>query len=221
MNVAFVPAPVARRLHPGSAEAGTSDRRKVLAPGLDLVLLTRLMRRGGSLWFCGRVLVLASLSACGPKPSVRYLGTNFGRAPKPVEEMEVIRTGDPEGRFQDLGTVVVTCPSEAKGDFSGDSQFNGCTYEWAVWQARSRAATNGGDGIHAVETAVNSSGKVVNLQASVFVRLPPRVSASPEAAGEPKPAVEQRLRELEKLKADRLITPEEYATKRAEILKDI
>ena len=32
---------------------------------------------------------------------------------------------------------------------------------------------------------------------------------------------EERLRQLEKLKNEKLITPEEYTAKRAEILKDI
>jgi hypothetical protein len=177
---------------------------------------------------CAEVVVFASMLGCGPEaPYVRYSGTNFGRTPKPVSDMEIVRTGAPQGRFQDLGTVTVTCPSQAQQvAFSGVQQIGGCSYEWAVWQACSRASTNGGDGIRAIDATMNSSGKVVTLQASVFVRLPPLVSAqSPQAdprpAAAPRPTVEERLKHLEKLKADGLISPEEYTTKRQEILKDI
>lgn len=151
---------------------------------------------------------------------MRYNGTTFGRAPKPIEAIEVLRTDAPKGRFQDLGTVIVTCPSEAEKFLGGVQMVGGCSYEWAVWQACNRAATNGADGIHSIETAVNSSGNVVNLRASVFVRLPPLVSA-PEAPKDQKPTVEERLYHLDKLKADGLISPEEHAKRREEILHEI
>jgi hypothetical protein len=179
-------------------------------------------------WVLGvAVASLAGLAACGPpRPYVRYDGANFGRPPKPVQAMEIQRSGAPEGRIQDLGTVIVTCPSEAAGVPGGVQMFGGCSYEWAVWQACNRAAANGADGIHAIETSVNSAGKVVSLRASAFVRLPPHVTeASPPAPAAAqktaKPTVEERLRHLDRLKADGLITPEEHARRRAEILQEI
>jgi hypothetical protein len=176
------------------------------------------------------VAALVALSSCGPPgPYVRYVGGNFGRAPKPIGDMEILRASLPEGRFQDLGTVTVTCPSQAEQAFGHVEQVGGCSYEWAVWQACNRASTNGGDGIHSIETAVSSSGNVVNLRASVFVRLPPLVADPAPRREQPpgpapqqqKPTVEERLRHLDKLKADGLITPDEHAKRREEILKEI
>jgi len=164
-------------------------------------------------------------AACGPPaPYVRYSGINFGRQPKPVDSMEILRTGAPAGRFQDLGTVIVTCPSQGEYVYGGSLQVGGCRYEWAVYQACQRASATGADGIHSIDASINTSGNVVSLRASVFVRLPPLVSApTPEKTAEKTPAssVEERLKHLEKLKQDGLITPDEYAKKREEILKDI
>ncbi|HLK93280.1 MAG TPA: SHOCT domain-containing protein [Polyangia bacterium] len=178
-------------------------------------------------WVAGVSMAgLVAVAACGPpSPYVRYAGTNFGRAPKPVQEMEVLRASSPEGRFQDLGTVTVTCPSQAEHAFGAMQMTGGCSYEWAVWQASNRAAANGADGIRAIETTMSSSGRVITLIASVFVRLPPHVAAAPPPAPPDektaKPPVEERLRHLDKLKADGLITPEEHARRREEILKEI
>lgn len=164
------------------------------------------------------VACLAGLAGCVPSPYVRYQGSNFGRPPKPIQEMEVLRGTIPEGRFQDLGTVSVTCPG-TRGTLGG------CSYEWAVWQACNTAAANGGDGVHSIDTAINPYGKVVSLVASVFVRLPPHVAAAPAPPPRddraPKPSLEERLRRLDKLKADGVITPEEHARRREEILREI
>jgi hypothetical protein len=174
-----------------------------------------------------------SLSACGPPPPyVRYQGDVYQRKPKAVSEIDVLRGEPPETvRFQDLGTVIVTCPSvtEGGGGPSGYSaaQVGGCSYEWAIWSARQRAANVGADGIHTISTAVNGAGVVVNLTTSAFVYLPqhvatPAPTTSAELpASEPSESVEERLKRLEKLRADQLITPEEYAKKRAQILDDI
>jgi hypothetical protein len=126
--------------------------------------------------------------------------------------MEVFRGNVPSGRFQDLGTVTVRCPSQG--------EFGGCEYDWAVRQAALRAASEGGDGIHSIDSAVNASGRVVSLNASAFVRLPPLVS-SPPPLEDQKPTVEERLRQLDKLKQDGLINQDEYDQKRQQILNDI
>ena len=103
------------------------------------------------------------------------------------------------------------------------AQIGGCHYSWAVRQACERASAAGADGIHSVETATNSAGAVVSLRASVFVRLPKLVVPPPPKPPEkkPEPTVKERLQQLDELKADELITPEEYAKKRAEILDEI
>jgi hypothetical protein len=176
-----------------------------------------------------RVVVLAAVGAAGvagcnsvPPPRVQYMGDTFRRKPKPVETMEVYRVGPPPPRFRDLGTVVVTCPSETETDplFHSTSAVGGCSYEWGVWKACQRAADAGADGIHSIEAAANSGGAIVSLRASVFVRLPPLVAPPPKEDTE-RPSVEDRLERLDKLKNDQLITPEEYDKKRAEILREL
>jgi hypothetical protein len=167
-------------------------------------------------------LVAVVAVACGPPaPYIRYVGTNFGRQPRPVESMETFRTTTPDGRFQDLGTVTVTCPSASESvPFGGVQQVGGCTYDWAVFQACKRASATGADGIHSIETTVNNSGKVVSLRASAFVRLPPLVSV-PTSRETQNPSIEERLQHLDKLKQDGLINPDEYARTREEILRGI
>jgi hypothetical protein len=160
-------------------------------------------------------------AACAPTdPYIRYDGADFGRKAKPVDEMEVLRAAPPAppARYEDLGTVVVTCPS-----FGTATHIGGCDYHWAVRLACERAAAAGADGIHTIETATNPSGATISLKASVFVRLPQRGAAAPAAAPPPKPqpTVQERLRQLEELKKAELITPEEYQKKRAEILEEI
>jgi hypothetical protein len=168
----------------------------------------------------------ALIAGCAaPEPYVRYDGDRWRRAPKPADDMEVFRAGPPPPRYRDLGTVVVTCPSEGAwvpGPFGGHgSTVGGCYYDWAVEKARENAAAAGGDGIHTIESTTNSAGLVVSLRASVFVHLPKLVVPPKPPDKKPEPTVKERLQQLDELKADQLITPEEYDKKRAEILDDI
>jgi len=178
------------------------------------------------------ILVLAATgglcaTGCGPpQPYVRYDGNHFGRKAKPVDDMEVLRAGPPPApaRYQDLGTVEVTCPSQMAQTFGGAASVGGCNYHWAVRRACERAAEAGADGIHSIDSAASGSGATVSLRASVFVRLPRRVAAATPTPPQPKkaePTVQERLRQLEELKKEELITPEEYQKKRAEILEEI
>jgi hypothetical protein len=172
------------------------------------------------------VLLLAAvgggqIAACVPEPYVRYDGRTFGRKAKSVDDMEVLRAAPPAApaRYQDLGTVVVTCPS-----FGASTHVGGCDYSWAVRKACESAAAAGADGIHTIETATNPSGATISLKASAFVRLPSRVAAEPAPAPPPQkplPTVQERLRQLEELRKEQLITPEEYQKKRAQILAEI
>jgi hypothetical protein len=165
-------------------------------------------------------------------PYVRYQGTNFGRK-RSVDDIEVLRTARPSGRFQDIGTVIVVCPSRARGDNFANTAYaeGGCNYEGAVNLACIRAASNGADGIHSLEVSTNVAGNVTNLRASAFVRLPALAKPAPPATAEPpppaaaapeaKPNVEDRLRQLDGLRDKGLVTPEEYASKRKAILDEI
>jgi hypothetical protein len=169
------------------------------------------------------VALLVAAAGCGPpEPYVRYSG--HVATSKAGANPEVYRRSPPPG-VRDLGTVVVTCPSEGERDmFGGETMVGGCGYEWAVWKASHRALEAGADGIHSIEASMNSAGKVVSLHATAFVHAHDQVPApkvAPTASPEAQPSVEERLRRLEKLKEDNLITPEEYTAKRAEILKDI
>jgi hypothetical protein len=181
--------------------------------------------RGGLL-----AVVLLGAAACGPaEPYVRYQG-HVAKAKPESTNAEVYRT-NPPADTRDLGTVVVTCPSEVEaGPFGTTEVVGGCSYEWAIWKAAHRALDAGADGIHSIETSVNGAGKVVSLRASAFIHAlavaakPPAPALAPPQAAPPAeapPTVEERLRRLDKLRDDKLITPEEYASKRAEILKDI
>ncbi len=170
--------------------------------------------------------IAASLSACAlPPPYVRYEGSLYQRKPKAVSDMVVLRGEPPSARrFEDLGTVIVTCPSAGQSDgFGGIYSEGGCNYEWAVRTASQRAANAGADGLHSISSAVNTAGAVVSLTASVFVFLPPRAPppAPPAPTAPPSETVEDRLKHLDKLRDEQLITPEEYAKTRAEILSDI
>jgi len=172
------------------------------------------------------VLAGASSIGCGPpEPYIRYDGGQLGRTPKSVDAMEVLRTGPPAARHQDLGTVTVTCPSQLeRGMFGTAYASGGCYYNWAIRKASVSAAAAGGDGIHSVESSTNAAGLVVSLRASVFAYLPKLAAPKPPekpAEKPPGPTTKERLQKLEELKADNLITPEEYAKKRAEILDEI
>ena len=187
------------------------------------------------------------LSAAGCElTNVRYQGLILDRPIVPVTSMEVLRNGTPSSPSKNLGVVTVECPSEGVVDwFANPNTPVGCSYERAEWLAAAKAAGIGASGIHSIVTGTTSSGTIESLRATAFYYMPgdnqakhaapavakpepaPASAPAPEGGAKTAPApdvhstVEERLKNLEKLKADNLITPEEYATKRAEILKDI
>jgi hypothetical protein len=173
-------------------------------------------------------------AACEPGlTSVRYRGIALDRPIVPVTSIEVFRTGKPIPPAKDLGVVTVACPGENEVDWFGSPDMPvGCTFERAVWLATAKAAGIGANGIHSIVAGTNKFGSIESLRATAFFyEGGPSAPAAPAAAAQPNarptfdPAasqtVEERLKRLEKLKNDNLITPEEYAEKRAEILKDI
>jgi hypothetical protein len=70
-----------------------------------------------------------------------------------------------------------------------------------------------GDGSATLQAFTNAGG--FTLQMGVGSQ------AAGSAAGSPRPSLESRLRELQELRAQQLITPEEYYEKRAELLKGL
>lgn len=173
------------------------------------------------------LLALAALAAAACETSGPYVRYRGDVLPSKVgtTNPEVLRTGPPADRYHDLGTVSVTCPSWAHANPLGVISYaGGCSYDWAVWQAGHRALEVGGAGIHSLDTTTNADGKVVTLRATAFVHLaPPPPATKAEDAAKPGDgaSVEARLKHLEQLKTEQLITPEEYAVKRAEILQDL
>jgi hypothetical protein len=174
--------------------------------------------------------------------NVRYQGAKLDRPIVPVTSIEVLRTGTPTSPCKNLGVVTVTCPDETETALFDEnpSATPGCSYERAEWLAAAKAAGIGASGIHSIVTGTNSTGTVETLRATAFYYVPANGSpkhAAPEAAAKPAPepddsakpaaetddksTVEERLKRLEKLKSDNLITPEEYTAKRSEILKDL
>jgi hypothetical protein len=131
------------------------------------------------------------------------------RPPIPAESIEVFRTGPPADPIKDLGTITVTCPTYDVVEVGDERAAGGCTYGRALQLARTKASESGANGIHSIETAVNTRGAVVTLRASTFYYLPkPKPATPPPATDEAvDEAVDARLKRLEDLKAKQLITP--------------
>jgi len=183
-------------------------------------------------------MVAGGLGCAPSDPYVRYSGRSIARPLKGRESLPVFKDGPPPAPTENLGTVIVVCPSKTLRGPGGERLVGGCAYDWAIKEATRRAARAGADGIHSVTTTTNDAHAITNLSANAFLYVaasPARQSTGASAAAaapppvqpppvQPPPednSVEARLRRLEKLKADQLITPEEYDKKRAEILKAI
>jgi hypothetical protein len=158
---------------------------------------------------------------CGIEaPSVRYSGTTL--AAKQVDKVRVFRGGTPDRPFQELGTVEVSCPTVFSGGPYGGGKFEGgCTYDEAVDMATERAADSGADAIYALHSAAAGNGSVVSMTA-VAVRFTAPATA-PKAPAAPVTAlsIDQRLQKLKELNEQKLITDDEYARRKAEILHDL
>ena len=184
-----------------------------------------------SSWTRGALLIAMATSAvaCGPpKPRVHYQGDVAVRPPIPAESVEVLRDEKPSAPFKNLGTISVTCPSEAAATgFGRATMVGGCSYEHAVHLAAEKAAESGADGMHSIVDSTNSAGAVVSLRATAFYYVTKKAAPKPAAQEAPPPktgagpTVEERLKRLDKMKADGLITPEEYDAKRAKLLDEI
>ena len=175
------------------------------------------------LWMimCGALLFVAG---CGPEdPEARYSGTTL--AAKDVHKLQVFRGGKPDRPFAELGTIEISCPTAAQSGPFGTSHIEGgCTYDAAIGMASEKAAAAGADGIYGLTSAAGGNGNVVNMTAIAVRFTGPKPEVTPAVASTPKkPAatIEERLQKLQQLNEQKLITDEEYAKRKAEILKDI
>ena len=176
------------------------------------------------------VVALPIVAACGlGETSVRYQGSAFDRPLVPLTSFEVIQSGSPNSPSKDLGIVTVICPTQDEINMFGTpDMMPGCNYERAVWLASAKAAGVGASGIHSIQTSTNNVGAVMTLRATAFeygpnhdLRKQGAPATGPQPASEPAMTVEQRLKRIEKLRDDGVITPQEYAAKRTDILKEL
>lgn len=163
---------------------------------------------------------LVAVTGCGPEaPSVRYSGSTL--AARPPEKVQVFRTSAPDRPYKELGNVDVSCPTAISGTpYGGGSIEGGCTYEQALDMATERAGESGADAIVGIQTAAGGNGRIVSMQAVAVRFSGPAKPAAPPARPEP-PSAEERLRKLKALSDQGLITPDEYARRKAEILEDL
>lgn len=166
----------------------------------------------------GTVLFLAG---CGPgDPSVRYSGTTL--AANHPRDVKVFRGTTPNQPFEEMGSIVVACPTDARQrPFGQVTVEGGCTFGDALSMAIEKAAQAGADAIFHLQPTTAPNGDVVSMTAVAvrFTGAPPEAPA-PAAAASPatKPTAEERLKRLKQLADDGLITPDEYAKRKAAIL---
>jgi hypothetical protein len=160
------------------------------------------------------------LTGCGPEaPEARYSGSTL--AAKDVSKLRVFRGGEPDRPFAELGTVEVSCPSKlSSGPYGGGDIVGGCTYDEAVGMATAKAAESGADAIYALHTAAAGNGSLVSMTAIAVRFTAPKPPAAPVAPKPPTATVEERLLKLKQLNEQKLITDDEYAKRKAEILKE-
>jgi len=210
-----------RRIARDKSPQPTSRKRRIICRMASSSRLTRTT-------FSMLVVALPMFAACG-LGEVRYQGNAFDRPLVPLTSFEVIQTGTPNSPSKDLGIVTVICPTQDEINMFGTpGMAPGCSYERAVWLASAKAAGVGASGIHSIQTSKNNIGAIMTLRATAFEYGPkhdlrkegaPRSASQP--ASEPAMTVEQRLKRLEKLRDDGVITPEEHDAKRADILKEL
>src|SRR3954471_12989048 len=99
---------------------------------------------------------VALLPACGPEePSVRYSGTTV--ASKPLGSVQVLRASTPDRPFEELGSIDVSCPTQARGGGFAVVVDGGCTFEQALAMATQKAAEAGADALVRIETGAASN----------------------------------------------------------------
>jgi hypothetical protein len=166
-----------------------------------------------------------ALVGCGDnEPSVRYSGNTL--PPKAVEKLKVFRGTPPDRPFEQLGVVEVSCPTIAHVGPFGSALAGGCTLDQAMQMAVARAAAVGADAVADVRTAAAGNGNLGSLSVVALRFTGPPAATAATAKPEPpvaplKGTVEERLKRLKDLNEQGLITPEDYARRRAEILNEL
>jgi hypothetical protein len=171
---------------------------------------------------------------CGPEaPSVRYSGSTL--AAHQPNQVQVYRGTKPDRKFEELGTVEVSCPTAGQaGPFGHVDIEGGCTYETAIQMAIEQAARSGADAIFSINTSAGGNGSLVSLTAVAIrfsgepasaekVTWPTKATAAPaqEKPTQDKSTPEERLKRLKQMADDGLITPDDYAKRKSEILKEL
>ncbi len=184
--------------------------------------------------------MISLLAACAAaEPAVQY-GGRMGGPAKDWDSVVVFRSTQPDRPYEDLGTVHVTCPTEMAKAFGGGVEvIGGCSYEYALYLAQRRVGAAGADGLFGVDTSTAGNGNVVALVANAFrfteasppsdsratspaaAQAPASPAPEPVQAPTPGQSIEERLRRLQKLRDENLITPEEHDRRKAEILKEL
>lgn len=195
---------------------------------------------------CAGLLLSLVLVGCATpqRPIVGYEGTTL--PPRhPDTALYFYRDRHPPRPWSELGMVRVRCPLtiETSPGLLGPKAdaVGGCGLAQITELMRRKAIEVGADGICMLETSAGSNGAIVAGMATVFKFKPepPAPRPAPKAAVEdeedddeeeaaaakpapaPKPSVEDRLKELQRLRDRGVITKDEYAQRRAEILKEI
>lgn len=168
-------------------------------------------------------MMLAVAGGCAlVEPYADYTGSSA--MPRPLESsISLYRNGKPEPPIQNLGVVRVTCPWRASG---GEVQ-GGCSYAQAMELARRHTLMAGGDGIYDIKPTplAAAPGRYGAMDATVYRRTGPAPSKVVAPAPLPdegdRPSVEERLRRLQKMRDDGLITPEDYDRRKADIVQEM
>jgi hypothetical protein len=169
------------------------------------------------------VSVAAFLVGCGPgEPTIRYSGSTL--AAHHPRDVKVFRGIAPKQPIEEMGTIAIACPTNAQHHpFGQVSIEGGCDYATALNMAIEKAAEIGADAIFNFQTTAAGNGDIVSLTAVAarFTGPPPEEAPPPAAAPSPAPkaTAEERLKRLKQLAEQGLITPEEYAKRKAEILE--
>jgi hypothetical protein len=161
------------------------------------------------------------LVGCGPgDPSVRYSGTTL--AAHHPRDVKIYRATAPNQPFEEMGTIVVACPTDARQrPFGQVSIEGGCDFQSALEMAIEKAAQAGADAIFHIQTTAAANGDIVSMTAVTarFTGPPPEAPPAAAAASPaPKSTLEERLKRLKDLADQGLITPDEYAKRKAAIL---
>jgi hypothetical protein len=143
-----------------------------------------------------------------------------------VGDVKVYRGSVPDRPYQELGTVDVSCPTAAQqGGFGSVHVEGGCKYESALQMATEQAAQAGADGIFNIQTSAGGNGSIVSLTAVAvrFTGAPPAAAAAAAAAvAKPaQPTPEARLKRLQELLAQGLISEDDYKKRKSEILGEL